>query len=441
MQDRPKPCPMVSRRRFIAGLGAAVATAACSGRSVTVYEQSTTTTTTATTTPTTAVSPTTTMPTPPPGEFGLADGRTLVIVEQGGGNDGLATVVPHADPRYFDLRGGLAVTDAIDLDGSVGLHPHLPDIADMYAKGNVAIIEGVGVADPDLSHFISMRRWWDGTDTPDHTGWIGRFLDGTVGYDELLAGITIGPGPSQAMLGGGSFVVNISDERGLAGDIPWWIDGRDEFMSAWAGFAPVDVPVAELTPLQRAITNTVEVQTTLEDRLAPLRASIEAGHLDRTYGLVDQLRLAAALIGGESAPRVIYVHGMGDFDTHEHQLERHGDLMTEFNAGVSEFWQTLHASGRADDVVLLTTSEFGRRPADVDGGTDHGTAGTLMVMGPAVAGGRHGEAPSLRRLDETENLVHTVDFRSVYASVLDGWLGTEHAPILRGEFETLPLFG
>jgi hypothetical protein len=244
-----------------------VVTAACSGKSVTVFRQDPTTVP-----PTTLLTPATlaagSLPPPP-----VLD-RTLVVVELGGGNDGWSTVVPHSLNRYYDLRRSLAIENPIDLDGEVGLHPALGTVASQWQAGNVAIVEGVGMEKPDLSHFVSMRRWWDGSEMPSHTGWLGRYLDGTAGFDDLLAGITIGPGPSQAMLGNASFVVNIADSNGLASEMPWWIDQPDELMGAWAGFAPVDVPVSELTPLERAISSTVEARRALETGLRPVREAI-----------------------------------------------------------------------------------------------------------------------------------------------------------------------
>lgn len=427
-------CPMVTRRRFLLGLGATVVTAACSGKSVTVFQQSSTTTSLPA-----ATGSATTLPA---GTFVAPARRTLVVVELGGGNDGFSMVVPHQDSRYHDLRRSTRLTDVIDLDGEIGLHPALTSTAVRYQAGSVAVVEGVGTPKPDLSHFLSMQRWWQGSDAASHTGWLGRYLDATAGYEELLAGITIGPGPSQAMLGDASFVVNIADSNGLATEMPWWIDEPDELLGAWAGFAPVDVPLAELTPLQRAIGSTVTAQRQLQAGLAPLREAIEQEESDEDEEagyLARQLDLAAGLITSGVRPRVVYVQGEGDFDTHEDQKDRHGELMTELDSGLAAFWGRLEQAGVADQALVMTASEFGRRPEDNDGGTDHGTASSHFVMGPGVQGGRYGEAPSLSRLDEEGNPVHTVDYRSIYATVLDGWLGANHPDLLDASYETLPL--
>ncbi|MEE9319664.1 MAG: DUF1501 domain-containing protein [Granulosicoccus sp.] len=430
--------PCITRRQFITGLGASVIATACSGRSITVFKQDTSTSSLSRIASGSKLA----IATAPAGSFASTMDRTLVVVEFGGGNDVLNTVVPHSDGHYFDLRKTLAIKDSIDLDGEVGLNPELGALADQWTAGNLAIVEGVGIEGPDLSHFESMRRWWDGTDKPDHTGWLGRYLDGTSGYDELLAGITLGSNPSQAMLGGGSFVVNIADASGLGGAIPWWIEDREELMAAWAGFAPAGVPIAELTPIQRAISGTVAANTILSEKTGPLEAAIAEGKIaeEESETMASQLRLAATLIASGVNPRVIYIHGYTDFDTHEDQADTHRKMMRDFNAGVSAFTQILADADMSDRALIMTTSEFGRRPKDNDGGTDHGAASSQLLIGPAISGGRYGEPLSLTDLDGDDNMKHNVDFRSVFATVLDGWLETDHADILRGEFEKLPLF-
>ena len=197
---------------------------------------------------------------PPPFQTVLLDRSqtgVLVVVEMGGGNDGLNMVVPHSLDAYYDLRLNIRVENPIDLDGQVGLHPELAFVASEYEAGRVALVEGVGVPDPDLSHFISMARWWTGKpDSSDGTGWLGRYLDGTVGYTAPLAGIAIGPGPSRALLGNSSYAVAIRDETGLNPELPGWIDTQDELMGMWAGFAPGGSE-GETDPVRQAIGTAV----------------------------------------------------------------------------------------------------------------------------------------------------------------------------------------
>lgn len=426
-------CNLLTRRRFLTGLGAAVTVAACSNQGISVY-QSADTVSGAYQAPGPS---TTTRPPIPSGTVPTTD-RTLVVIELGGGNDTLSTVVPLSS-RYRDLRPTTAIEDPVALDSEVGLNPALATVATMYEAGNVAVVEGLGVPNPDLSHFVSMRRWWDGSETPDHSGWLGRYLDASVGYEQILAGISVGPGPSQAMLGKASYSIGISDTNGLASDFPWWVDDPRDFAGVWSGFVPVDVPVIELDPVRRAIANTAEAQLRLQRSLKPLQDTLDVLEVD-TWSLEGQLALAGALIASDVDPRVIFVHGNTDFDTHEDQTWRHAELMGQLDRGLSHMFSIVEEAGRVDRVVAITTSEFGRRPEDNDGGTDHGTAAAHFVIGSKVIGGRYGEAPSLTKFDDDGNFVHTVDFRSLYASVLEGWMGAGAADILHEEYETLPLF-
>lgn len=430
--DANGTCRALSRRRFLAGMGSFMAAMACAGTSIAVFKAGRADA--AYSLPGATAAP---RPGLAPGSFGL-NGRSLIVIELGGGNDALSTVVPLSG-RYRDLRPTTAVTDPRPLDAEAGLHPRLKNVARMYEAGEVAIVEGLGMSKADLSHFVQMRRWWDGAPDSDHTGWLGRYLDATVGYEQVLAGISIGPGPSPAMLGRNSYVVGISDASGLGSGIPWWVDDARDFMGIWSGFAPADVPVSELDPVRQAIAASAGAQRQLSAGLSPLARTLEGLEVE-AYSLEGQLALAAALVASDVHPQVVYVHGNVDFDTHEDQLGRHAELMGQLDRGIGHARDILTAAGEADHTIIMTTSEFGRRAGDNDGGTDHGTAGTHFVIGPPVAGGRYGEAPSLRRLDRDGNLIHNVDFRSLYASVLEGWLGAGSDELLRGRYETLDLF-
>lgn len=422
-------CSLVRRRTFMAGLGASVAVAATAGAGIVAYRRAGGVGT----------------PAGPPVGSVPDVGRTLVVIELGGGNDALSMVVP-ASGRYHDLRPTTAVEDPIEIDAEVGLHPGLGTVADLYRRGEVAIVEGVGAPDPDLSHFVSMQRWWSGlpdgpgsaTDPGVVTGWLGRYLDAAVGFEDPLAGISIGPGPSPALLGAASFSVGISDAQGLTGGFPWWVDDVRDFTAIWSEFAPADVAMADLDPVRRAIASTAAAQARLQGGLAPLANRIEEAEVDLST-LWGQLALAGALVASDLAPRIVYVHGNVDFDTHEDQSTRHGELMGQLDRGLAAFREAVDAAGRSDRVLVMTTSEFGRRARDNDGGTDHGAASTHLLIGPAVAGGRHGQAPSLDALDDDGNLVHTVDYRSVYAGVLTDWFEAGAEDLLGAGHERLQL--
>jgi len=367
--------------------------------------------------------------------------RTLVVVELGGGNDGLNTVVPFADPAYKSLRPTLGVTDAIDLDGSIGLHPKLTELAARYHAGQVAIVEGVGYPEPNLSHFASLATWWSASPGESgSTGWLGRYLDGTVGYGDPLAAVGIGPLPSPALIGAHSFATSIADATGLQPRLPAWVDTHDDLVAAWSRFAPASPdPSTMMGEIEQAIRLTAKARTDLGHRLhAPAGASSGDGYAPEQSASAS-LALAAQLVVGDHAPRIVYVNGLGDYDTHQGEAQRHPALMQDLDAGIDAFFAALDAAGASDRALVMTVSEFGRRAGENGNGTDHGTAAPHFVIGPKVKGGRYGAPPSLSQLDDHGNVAFTTDFRVLYATALQGWLGVEAAPVVGAGFAPLPL--
>ncbi len=430
-------CPSVTRRRFLGALGACVAVASAGAYGISVWGRNPD----GAGIPVTTDSPATTTTTPPAGTLPVGEGRTLVVIEMGGGNDGLNTIVPYSSNRYYDLRGDLAITDPLDLDGEIGLHPSLPFLADMYRDGMVAVVEGIGYPDPDLSHFASMATWWSGMgSSPAPTGWLGRYLDATTGAEDPLAAVTIGPGPTPALLGDTSFQISVQDMSGLSPRIPEWIDSRNELSGLWAGFAPAAFDgVTTLDTVRQAIAVTVDAQHEINDILGAPEVAAPTVTRRRNSELEDSIAVAAALITSESAPRVVYIHGWGDFDTHEGQASRHTDMMEQLDSALRTLFTAAESAGIADQLLVMTTSEFGRRPAFNGSGTDHGTAGSHFLIGSQLHGGRYGEPASLANLDGRGNLIHTVDYRSLYASVLNGWFGVAAEDLLGGSYELLPV--
>ncbi len=386
------------------------------------------------------------------GDLSARSDRTLVVLELGGGNDALSTVIPYSDPAYRALRPTLAVADPIALDDEVALHPNLARLAARYRDGQVAIVEGVGTPNPNLSHFASLARWWSG-DPADSTGsgWLGRYLDGTVGDDDPLAGVGIGPMPSPALMGTRSFATSIADATGLQPSLPAWAGPVEPLLQAWAGFAPRHPDRSTLLgQVQRAIALTARARHELADALAADAGQGGAGatgagaaNEPRSYRqsatITSSLQLAASLVAADEPPRVVYVSGVGDFDTHQGQAQRHPALMADLDAGIEGFFTTLDAAGASQRALLMTVSEFGRRAAENGSGTDHGAASTHLFVGPGVKGGRYGVPPSLTKLDEDGNLAVGVDYRVLYATALEGWLGTESDAILGKGFTPLPI--
>jgi uncharacterized protein (DUF1501 family) len=281
----------------------------------------------------------------------------------------------------------------------------------------------------------------------DGTGWIGRYLDGTVGFDDPLAAISVGPVPSPALLGNQSFATSIADTTGLQPSVPAWADTPDDLIAAWGGFTPASPdPASLLGQVQEAIHLTVKARSQLDADLTTAKSS--AGPSDDLYAnqagkrgstVSESLKLAAQLVVAKHPPRVIYVSGLGDYDTHQGLAARHPVLMADLDLGLDTFFTTLDAAGGTDRALVMTVSEFGRRPAENGSGTDHGTAAPHFLIGAGVKGGRYGTPQSLTQLDKNGNLVHAVDFRSLYATAARGWLGVDAEAIVGKGFAPLPV--
>ena len=263
-----------------------------------------------------------------------------------------------------------------------------------------------------------------------------------MGYDDPLAAVGIGPLPSPALLGSRSFATSIADATGLQPQLPSWVDTSDDLVAAWSRFAPADAdPTTAMGEIERAIRSTVLARRDLARELPATDDTRDAA--DRQgYGQEQSataaLTLAAQLVAADHAPRVVYVNGLGDYDTHQAEAERHPSLMRDLDTGIDAFFGALDVAGASDRAVVMTVSEFGRRPAENGSGTDHGTAAPQFLIGSSVKGGRYGAPPSLTQLDDHGNLVATTDFRSLYATALQDWLGVDAEPLIGRDFTPIP---
>ncbi len=364
--------------------------------------------------------------------LGPTDG-ILVLVMMGGGNDGLDTLIPHGDGRYYDLRRRTAwsADQTLPVAPGFGLHPSLTGIKSRYDVGDVALIRGVGYNNPtpNLSHFDSMAIWMRGHRTSSaSTGWIGRYLDG-LGPDALNA-VTIGSSIPLHLVGATTRATGLPESINGAFGVDrtrTWQTKQYDAVTAYAAQSSGLGTLADT--LARSGRDTVDLGTRLNSAYV---GDLPDGDLPR------QLTLAARLINANLGIRVINT-AFGDFDDHDDLRNRHSANMSEFDTAVAEFYRTLSPAW-ADRVTILTFSEFGRRAFDNESyGTDHGTASTLLAIGSRVRGGLYGAQPGLAdaQLDNHDNLVANVDFRSVYATVLDGWLGGDSTQILGGTYENL----
>ncbi|MBX6772615.1 MAG: DUF1501 domain-containing protein [Chloroflexi bacterium] len=374
------------------------------------------------------------------GSAGNGPTRTLVIVQLAGGNDGLNTVIPYADAHYRQLRPTLGIPpeQVLKLDDHLGLHPSLASLKALWDAGQLAIIENVGYDHPSLSHFQAMDIWQ--TADPEagrHQGWLSTLVGGAVDADgHPFRAVSIGPSLAPALccpaipppaLG------SVTDYR-LQPDPHYPAAAAARTAALNRLYASYTAP-APYAALLEATSRTAELSSaTLQSVAGQYRAaaSYPAG------GLGEGLRLLAALISGDLGLRVGYVV-LGGFDTHAAQAKHHADLLRTLADAVSAFFTDLRAHGKAENVLLMTWSEFGRRAAEnASGGTDHGTAAPLFLIGPAVKKGIHGDPPDLARLDNG-NLRFQTDFRSVYATVLERWLEADSTAILGQRFAPIPL--
>ena len=366
------------------------------------------------------------------------DDRVLVVVYFQGGNDGLNTVVPFGTPAYYKYRPTLAVTqnDVLRINDTVGLNPQLKPFKDMYDKGQVAIVQGVGYPNPDYSHFRSTEIWE--TAAPDKyasTGWLGRYLDGAnVPSENLFNAVAIADVLPEVLVADRVDVAAIAQLNGygLASDRSKTL-GRDEFH---AFVADNNVPFR--SPYLAQVASIEDHAQRGAEELPKLIAGYQPAASYPETPIGRSLALAAQVIGSKLGTRVLYVQ-LGSFDTHTTQKVTQDRLLAEFANGISAFYTDLAAHGDEGRVLTMTFSDFGRRVAENGSrGTDHGSAAPVFVVGGGVKGGLYGEHPSLDALD-AGNLRFTTDFRSVYATVLEKWLRRSASAIVGPGFAPLPL--
>lgn len=351
--------------------------------------------------------------------------RALVVVELAGGNDGLSMLVPYGDPLYRQLRKHTAIAPhtVLRLDHRVGLHPGLERL---HRRG-LAVVQGVGVPQPDLSHFEMMRRWWagdSGARGSDATGFLGRLCDAIGDAGAPAVGISLGNGPTPGLLSRKVVTASLpSDGSGLlTSDDP---DLQTAWLAGYRAMAHPDRADSTLLPVARKGARQAL-------RLAEVLEKLPAATAYPESDLAAQLSLAARLLAAKVGVRVIHVPVGGDFDTHENHLPRYEALMKELDLGVDAFLADLAHRGLGQSVVVMTTSEFGRRPSDNgSAGLDHGAASVALLAG-AVHPGLYGQYPSLKHLDADDNLAASVRLEEYYATIAEGWLGVPAREVLPG---------
>jgi uncharacterized protein (DUF1501 family) len=346
----------------------------------------------------------------------------LVVVTLYGGNDGLNTLVPAADPAYQKARSELAYApqDVLDLGQGLGLNPGMKGMKSLWDSGSLAVVRGVDYPKPDHSHFRSMAIWQTASpDTSVTTGWLGRWLDHRA---NPLDAVSVEPVMPPLLAGAKTAAVSLP-VRGLK--LPVGKVG-----AAYAGLGRPQSGDPEL--VARAASSVTDLEHAAATLAAKLPSSSGSG--SGGDGLADQLDVVAELVEAGVQTQV-YSVSLGGFDTHADERDTQQGLLTQLDGALTPFVNRMKKTANGQQVVVLVYSEFGRRVvANASDGTDHGTAGPVFLMGDRIKGGFYGDEPSLTDLDDGD-LKWTTDFRTVYATLLEQVLDTDAGRIL-GDYST-----
>lgn len=360
---------------------------------------------------------------------GSVSDRILVLIELKGGNDGLNTVVPYADPAYPQLRPviGIKSDEVIKLDGKTGLHPALQAALPMWEKGELGIVQGVGYPQPNLSHFRSIEIWETGSKSAEYLqeGWATR---------GLKAGLS-----AQGHFTTEGVMIGANEFGALAGARAVSLNNPEAFVNQ-SRFAQG----AEAAPRgsNAALQYVLQVESDVNQAAQGLRGDrynfttvFPGGAFGN--GVKAAAQVVASQKGKGGVPIITLT--LGSFDTHQNQPGTHAALLKQLAEGMAALKSSMTELGVWDRTLVMTFSEFGRRARQNNSnGTDHGTASPHFVAGGAVRGGFYGQAPDLVRLDATQNVAYTTDFRQMYATVAKDWWGVKPEAVTRGNFDALP---
>ena len=385
------------------------------------------------------------------------DAPILVLIQLAGGNDGLNTVVPYADDNYYKARKVLGIKDkeVLRLGENAGLHPDLKFLHRAFQDGQLSVVQGVGYPNPNRSHFRSTEIWTRATDANrvGTTGWIGRYFDNACAGEDPTVGVALVDRQPDAFVA--------KNRPGIAlktPDLYRWMHGSDGAAEEEEMFRGMNAPDDDMSEAGSSISmvaggnagiglgsaadslkflerTALDAQVS-SDKIRELlaKSKVQVGYPGVPLG--RSLQLVARMIEGGLPTRVFYV-SHGGFDTHSGQKNAHATRLKQLDESLAAFQKDIAAQNASDRVVVMTFSEFGRRVQEnANGGTDHGTAAPLFVLGGKIKGGLVGAQPSLTDLSNGD-LKFNTDFRSVYATLLEQWLQTKSAPILGREFPKL----
>jgi uncharacterized protein (DUF1501 family) len=363
------------------------------------------------------------------------DGRILVVIQLDGGNDGINTLVPYADEGYAKHRKVLRIPtrQVLKINDRVGLHPAMDAAGKLLQAGQFSVVQGVGYPNPNRSHFESMAIWHSARFDPEERndqGWLGRALDDSK---SLTPGI-----PASVFVGSVQLPIAMRGRRSIASALT---RPEDFFLTPEARPKSSGAPADARDDLAAFVQRSALDAYATADKMAEIAKASDSGALYPETELGGRFKLMARLIKANVGTRVYYAK-QGSYDTHAGQLGTHAGLLREFSGALKAFLDDLTGAKLAERVTVLAFSEFGRTVKENgSAGTDHGTAGPVFLAGPRVKGGLVGESPRLLELDPKFGDLRTnIDFRRVYATVLEEWLALPARSALAGNFERLPLF-
>ncbi len=391
------------------------------------------------------------------------DGTILVVLQMAGGNDGINTVVPYSSDYYHNARPhiGLPADKILKVNDNVGFHPAMTGFKNLYDSGNLAVVQGVGYPNPNRSHFRSTEIWQTASDSDkfEKYGWIGRYFDNACSGCDPAVAVAVEQQLPQSFFshtGKGVCMTNPENYRFMPGDHPR--PGQTDMVEAsYEKLNDIDMTpadqnsggsigmLASAKPMTggRAVDFIERMALDAQLSSTEIRSIAARGQNQVNYPasqLGNSLKMVSKLIGGGLPTRIYYV-SQGGYDTHTNQLPTQQRLLADLGDSMKAFVDDLKAQGNMQRVLVMTFSEFGRRVSDnANGGTDHGAAAPMFIVGNKVNAGLLGAYPSLAPQDLFEgDIKYNVDFRNVYSAVLENWLKTPSVPILGRQFTPLPV--
>ena len=365
------------------------------------------------------------------------DRKKIVVVQLSGGNDYLNCVIPYEDPNYLDNRPNVRLNEdqVIPIGQGLAMNPAMAPIKELYDQGKVAILHGTGYPDPNRSHFRSMDIWHTAEPTKvGNEGWLGNAVNQMhPKHDNVVAAVNFGSALPRALVSHQAPVATVNDLEtyGLMNHV----DDLNQRMEALQAFRDIYTQAIGSGPVMDYLSQTGLDALQGSDILGTVldKYSSEVEYADNSFA--KSIKSAAQVLLADIGTRICYTQH-GSFDAHTNGIALQEGLLEDVSGGIFDFYLDMKHANKADDVVLFVFSEFGRRVKDNGNGTDHGSGGVAFVIGDSVEGGHYGEYPSLKSEDLIEgDLEFSLDFRSIYAELLEDWLEVDAKPVVKGIYE------